>query len=696
MLQRTMDVSSISGLEKLIKDTEYENSKLLSQTEEERQIIADLDAKIIAQNDAVASLEKTICKLQEETETLTSQIKQNKEVADSFRKSSYPIESHIGLLQKELEEISKKNEEQSNKQRKELENYTAKWQIYQKMWESQEIAKEVLQTRKSAEDIDREMRKISARIKDMKMSIDEEINKRDSKKNGRKRIAEMILAMAKVKMESSKYQSLVETNKIQLEAISNEEMELQNRVNVALQKQLESHQKTTQPSDVTCSSESATMQTLSNQSPREIALKDQNVGHVTHDSRDIHKQQPHETFLNIRSSSESGNYKGNRFMNIKMPQMPPMPRILMPSKTNMGKEVNADQECQPDIAFPKMQPFSLQMPVRKSSSLLDDKLTSLRIPTMSLNLPKAGDNLHTKSIAQIEEKAPLISDRCLMKAPTKGSPGSKRNNLPYPRKPVAQQRSPTGLSLSPLKDRSHLDLESDPQAANISPGPSVGRKSLESLKEVDEVHLNEPFDTTDTECIPTARQTDQQSKESDLDVASRTGDSASKNFSEMQKEFSSPFHLSIDLHEENMKKFTKSPGDGFIMNSRPMFYQTVSEESDANMSQPENPRRSEFGNFLASDSFLNSGSIFSFGNSCNEQQSPDMRDENVGNSQPVPFQWPSASEEKQGTEAGDSSGFSLFSNCSIGQENQAQSNQSFSFSFTASGNEDNQRGFSLF
>ena len=44
----------------------------------------------------------------------------------------------------------------SNKQRKELENYTAKWQTYQKMWESQEIAKEVLQTRKNAEDIDHE------------------------------------------------------------------------------------------------------------------------------------------------------------------------------------------------------------------------------------------------------------------------------------------------------------------------------------------------------------------------------------------------------------------------------------------------------------------------------------------------------------------------------------------------------------
>ena len=44
----------------------------------------------------------------------------------------------------------------SNKQRMELENYTAKWQTYQKMWESQEIAKEVLQTRKNAEDIDHE------------------------------------------------------------------------------------------------------------------------------------------------------------------------------------------------------------------------------------------------------------------------------------------------------------------------------------------------------------------------------------------------------------------------------------------------------------------------------------------------------------------------------------------------------------
>ena len=83
--------------------------------------------------------------------------------------------------------------------------------------------------------------------------------------------------------------------------------------------------------------------------------------------------------------------------------------------------------------------------------------------------------------------------------------------------------------------------------------------------------------------LTVARQTEQQSKESDFDIVSRTGDSASKNFSEMQREFSSPFHLSIDLHEENMKKFTKSPGDGFIMNSRPMFYQTVSEESEANM-----------------------------------------------------------------------------------------------------------------
>ena len=142
------------------------------------------------------------------------------------------------------------------------------------------------------------------------------------------------------------------------------------------------------------------------------------------------------------------------------------------------------------------------MPVRKSSSLPDDKLTSLRIPTMSLNLPKAADNHHAKIVAQKEEKAPLISDRCLMKAPTKGSPGSKRNNLPYPRKPAAQQRSPTGLDLSPLKDKGHLELGSDPQAANTSPGPSVGRKSLESLKEVDEVHLNEPFNITNTKGTP--------------------------------------------------------------------------------------------------------------------------------------------------------------------------------------------------
>ena len=94
---------------------------------------------------------------------------------------------------------------------------------------------------------------------------------------------------------------------------------------------------TTQFSDVTCSSESATMQTLSNQSPREIAFKDQKVGHVTNDSRDIHKRQPHETFLNTRSSSVSVNYKGNRFMDIQMPQMPQIPRLLTPSETNMEK-----------------------------------------------------------------------------------------------------------------------------------------------------------------------------------------------------------------------------------------------------------------------------------------------------------------------------------------------------------------------
>ena len=44
--------------------------------------------------------------------------------------------------------------------------------------------------------------------------------------------------------------------------------------------------------------------------------------------------------------------------------------------------------------------------------------------------------------------------------------------------------------------------------------------------------------------------------------------------------FTSPgFHLNIDQHTENVRNFAKSPGDGFFMESRPMFQQ-FSEEAE--------------------------------------------------------------------------------------------------------------------
>ena len=43
--------------------------------------------------------------------------------------------------------------------------------------------------------------------------------------------------------------------------------------------------------------------------------------------------------------------------------------------------------------------------------------------------------------------------------------------------------------------------------------------------------------------------------------------------------FGSPFQICLDRHEENKRKFTKSPGDGFHMASRPMFQSEFAEQS---------------------------------------------------------------------------------------------------------------------
>ena len=60
----------------------------------------------------------------------------------------------------------------------------------------------------------------------------------------------------------------------------------------------------------------------------------------------------------------------------------------------------------------------------------------------------------------------------------------------------------------------------------------------------------------------------------------QTGGSENTNITNaVTRAFNSPgVHLNIDQHTENIKNFTKSPGDGFFMESRPMFQQCSEEK----------------------------------------------------------------------------------------------------------------------
>ncbi|XP_057290054.1 staphylocoagulase-like [Hydractinia symbiolongicarpus] len=161
----------MSGLEKVIKDLEFENENLVRQIKDEIEAIDGIQKDIRTKTTDNEKLEEEIQKGSELTKSLHEQFKQNKDIAESLKNATTLQQRHL----EDLKNTLKLKYDETKKEREEheriLEGYSEKWLRYEAEYEKHPKAKEIRKLKLDAANLDAQVKDIEARKKELEVAL---------------------------------------------------------------------------------------------------------------------------------------------------------------------------------------------------------------------------------------------------------------------------------------------------------------------------------------------------------------------------------------------------------------------------------------------------------------------------------------------------------------------------------------------
>lgn len=161
----------MSGLEKVIKDLEFENENLVRQIKDEIEAIDGIQKDIRTKTTDNEKLEEEIQKGSELTKSLHDQFKQNKDIAESLKNATTLQQRHL----EDLKNTLKLKYEEAKKEREEheriLEGYSEKWLRFEAEYEKHPKAKEIRKLKLDAANLDAQVKNIEARKKELEVAL---------------------------------------------------------------------------------------------------------------------------------------------------------------------------------------------------------------------------------------------------------------------------------------------------------------------------------------------------------------------------------------------------------------------------------------------------------------------------------------------------------------------------------------------
>eukprot|EP00794_Sanderia_malayensis_P015178 gene15178-16740_t len=697
--------SSIIDLEKIIKDT-------------------DLEKQLSEKNLAVANLENEITKLDEENSTLGTQYKNNLDTAMSLRKSTYIIENHIEQLQIKYEEMKKINEQSREKYKAKLEQYASKWAQYKLKWEDNPLVTKLNTTKKQALDFEEEIKestKMLEKLTTKKQNQEVSENMNDEKMDLIIKIASCRLDTENIRQDIQKNQQILaetlkeeeritrilffnaqclktfvsemEVDSLEDEATPVEKSRKERKTSdsvISRRKEKKKKSKppntfsrllTTMPQIFTTtgfgnsSRHDTTQQDTTQHDPTEMPLKapryksfqiitepnsPQEIQNSKGGSDSTHAQrqyatqvgtqeqiQPHEK-LSVTSCGPA-QYIGeepesNKAIDVKLQRGSSV--IILPSKSNDVTPKSSK--------LPKASKTSMQPPKTIAPRFSEKRLLQLSVPCRSDEIESV---LSPAAAMKIEKH--LKVDNCAMK-----------NDETVNVEKVNKQSDAIG-NMTNADDVSNGDSHGHVAVLSIPCDEKIGCSDTgeKNLEEKEHTVTREIENEEKTDGVSGTAQEGMQDDDIQYEVSLEEHDINSERNLQAQ-EHGSPFYFSPNKHAQDIKKFSFSPGDGFSLNSRPMFQNTNAmkgndnDEEDRNFSLSSSDTNSFFG---STSSFVTAAnSFFSFGNTetstnpGSDQNTLQQANQENNNQSIGGLFWSSPNNQQQST--ADANNFSLFGN----------------------------------
>ncbi|XP_047135079.1 uncharacterized protein LOC101238518 isoform X2 [Hydra vulgaris] len=188
----------MSTLELVIKDLEFENEKIIIQTQEEIAILEDMQNNLRNKSAENEKLEEEIDKYNSDIKVLHSQFKQNQEITESLKTASTLLNRYLGDLRNNLKLKCQETDNERDKLEKISENYRSKWLRYEEEYEKCALAKEIRDFKLKVAKLDAEEKELNEMHQKMEIKIQQYENKKGFSKRQKEEAITAIIHLAQL------------------------------------------------------------------------------------------------------------------------------------------------------------------------------------------------------------------------------------------------------------------------------------------------------------------------------------------------------------------------------------------------------------------------------------------------------------------------------------------------------------------
>ncbi|XP_065647490.1 uncharacterized protein LOC101238518 isoform X4 [Hydra vulgaris] len=178
----------MSTLEFVIKDLEFENEKIIIQTQEEIAILEDMQNNLRNKSAENEKLEEEIDKYNSDIKVLHSQFKQNQEITERY----------LGDLRNNLKLKCQETDNEREKLEKISENYRSKWLHYEEEYEKCALAKEIRDFKLKVAKLDAEEAELNEMHQKMEIKIQQYENKKGFSRRQKEEAITSIIHLAQL------------------------------------------------------------------------------------------------------------------------------------------------------------------------------------------------------------------------------------------------------------------------------------------------------------------------------------------------------------------------------------------------------------------------------------------------------------------------------------------------------------------